>query len=213
MGLPRVVRIAWVVFLLSCGAAAPVTNAPTAAAAPARPTGAPLAPSQPSPPRSPPVAAPVVPGPGPVARQLAQDETITTASGATLTVLKGWFVTVLPALLILEDPDRQLKAALVEIAAPDRAAAVAGAWSRFRPGFALPIARAVDRPGRDGWDAVAHVAYVTKVEENRAVMADARRKAATWYVGLYDGPRVTLDRRGAELAIAMRSLEVASKDK
>lgn len=77
----------------------------------------------------------------------------------------------------------------------------------------MPIARAIDRPGRDGWDAVAHAVYVTKIEESRVVMADASRKAATWYVRLYDGQRAAMDRRGAELTIAMRSLKVAGVEK
>jgi hypothetical protein len=87
-------RAGWVLvvaFLISCSTAAPVPNAPIATAP---------APAAPPPPasRPPPVVVPPATT-APVARQLAHDEILTTTSGATLTVDKGWFVTVLPDLV------------------------------------------------------------------------------------------------------------------
>ena len=121
------------------------------------------APGAPTPPSTstPAAAAPAT------ARKLEQDETVKTSSGATLTVPKSWYVTAGRDLLLLEDPDRELKLALVELPAADRDAAVAGAWARFQPGFNLAVVRAVDLPARDGWDAISQISYVTKTEEAR----------------------------------------------
>jgi CubicO group peptidase (beta-lactamase class C family) len=71
------------------------------------------------------------------------------------------------------------------------------------------VARAVDLPAREGWDAVAQVAYVTKTEEARTVVAIARRKGGTWYVNLLDGKDAAADRRGAEATVAIRSLKAS----
>ncbi|HKA88489.1 MAG TPA: serine hydrolase domain-containing protein [Haliangiales bacterium] len=114
---------------------------------------------------------------------------------------------------MLQDPDRELKLGLVEIAAPDRDAAAAAAWSRLEPGFDLKVLRAVDLPARDGWDAIAQIAYVTKTEDRRAAFAVARRKGGTWYVHLVDGKTAALDRRGAEATVAIRSFKAAGLDK
>jgi len=167
----------------------------------ASPTGAP-----PNAPKTPSAQAPAAPATA-VARKLEQDETIKTSSGATLMVPKGWYVTSGRELLLLEEPDREVKIALVELKASDRDSAVAGAWSRFQPDFNLPVVRAVDLPPREGWDAVAQVAYVTKTEEARTVIALARRKGETWYVALLDGKDAAVDRRGAQANIALRSLK------
>jgi CubicO group peptidase (beta-lactamase class C family) len=174
-------------------------------------------PAQPPPsvPPSPTAGAPVA-APAPAAattRHLDKEETITLASGTTFTVAKGWFVTTGPDLTLLEDPDRELKVALVELAAADREAAVAAGWARFEPGFSLAIERAIDLPAREGWDAIAQVAYVTKTEDKRFVVAVARRKGPTWYVALVDGKDAAMDRRGAEVTVAIRSLKAAGLEK
>lgn len=184
--------------LVGCGGAAKTSPAPVA-----------------TPPTSPtPATAPATPAAAPsAARKLAQDETVKTASGATYTAPKGWYLTAGTDLSVLEDPDRELKLAIVEIAAADREAAVAGAWARFEPEFKLPVLRAVDLPARDGWDAIAQVAYVTKTEDQRTAIAVARRKGSTWYVHLLDGKDAAADRRGAEATVAIRSFKAAGVDK
>ena len=87
--------------LLACGAEAPPAVVP-----PPPTTAAPVASTTPSP------AAP------PSARQLTDETTITTASGATFTAPKGWWVTQSPDSIELEGRP-EMKAVLVETPEPD----------------------------------------------------------------------------------------------
>ena len=154
------------------------------------------------------------PGPVPVKkRTLAKDETITSASGATFTASVGWTVEERPEGIVLTTPEGDLRVTHVELAEPDRKKAVAAAWKRVDPKFALAVAQEVDLPARDGWDAIAQVVYVTPAAEQRVVVAVARRKGATWYVTLLDGKAAAFDRRGAQTATAVESLKVKGLDK
>jgi len=195
------------VLLTICGCASPVVSPPVAVPTP--PAAAPMvavAPT-PAPPAAVPTAAP------PAARQLPQDETITLASGSTLTVSKGWFVTEDKDLLVLQDPDRQIRLGNVELGAADRGAAVAAGWARFQPGFALQVARTVEMPARDGWDAASVITYVIPDSENRRVQAIARRRGATWYVWFVDGDKAALDRRRAQAMTPFTSFRPAGLQK
>jgi CubicO group peptidase (beta-lactamase class C family) len=154
------------------------------------------------------------PGPVPVKkRTLAKDETITSASGATFTGSSGWTVEERPEGIVLTTPEGDLRVTHVELAEPDRKRAVAAAWKRVDPKFALAVAQEVDLPARDGWDAIAQVVYVTPAAEQRLVVAVARRKGATWYLSLIDGKAAAADRRGAQMVTAIESLKVKGLDK
>ena len=154
------------------------------------------------------------PGPAPVVkRTLASDETITSASGATFTASAGWTVEERPEGIVLTTPEGDLRITHVEVAASDRASAVAAAWKRVQPDFALKPAQDVELPARDGWDAVGQVVYVTPAAEQRLVVAVARRKGPTWYVALVDGTAAAADRRGAQTFTAIESLKVKGQEK
>ncbi len=154
------------------------------------------------------------PGPAPgKKRTLVKDETITSASGATFTGSAGWTVEERPEGITLTTPEGDLRVTHVEVAEPDRKKAVAAAWKRVDPKFALAVAQDVDLPARDGWDAVAQVVYVTPAAEQRAVIAVARRKGTTWYLALIDGKAAAFDRRGAQTETAITSLKVKGLEK
>lgn len=148
-----------------------------------------------------------------VKRTLEKDETVTTASGATFTASAGWTVEERPEGITLVTPEGDLRLTHVEVAEADRAKAVAAAWKRVVPDFALEVAQAEDQPARDGWDAVAQVVYITPAAEQRVVVAVARRKGATWYIALVDGKQAAADRRGAQTFTAIESLKVKGLDK
>jgi hypothetical protein len=198
----KVVRSLAVGALITCGCASQVAGPPGVAAG-SRPTAATV--SLAKPPPVPPAAVPAAALPA--ARQLAQEETITLASGSTLTVAKGWFVSEDNDLLVLQDPDRQVRLGNVELAAADREAAVTAGWARFQPGFALKVARTVEMPARDGWDAASIIMYVIPANENRRVQAIARRQGTTWYVWFVDGNKAALDRRRAQAMLPFTSFK------
>jgi CubicO group peptidase (beta-lactamase class C family) len=162
----------------------------------------PAAPPPPLPPATVATADTPAPSPAPTPgtpRQLADDTTITTASGATFTASKGWWVTQSPDVIVLEDPDRAFKVTFLETPEPDALKAIDGSWQKIEPGFALKrLHDPATPPPVRGWEAVTDTDYDTKTAEHRAVLATARRYNGTTYVTLTDGDAGALSKRGAQ---------------
>lgn len=144
-------------------------------------------------------------------KELPEDTKLTTASGATFTVAKGWHVARADDIIVIQEPERELAAAFVEIAAPTPEEAVAQAWKRWKPDFTRTVRLTSKPPPTGGWDEIAAVAYETGAEERRVVAASARRKGKTSYVTLIDGALAAAERRGAQLNIAIASLEMEAR--
>jgi CubicO group peptidase (beta-lactamase class C family) len=144
-------------------------------------------------------------------KELAEDTKVTTASGATFTVARGWRLARTESLIVIEEPQRELAAALTEITAPTVEEAIAQAWKRWRPEFSRVVRITTKPPAMGGWDEVAQIAYETGAEERRIVIGLARRKGPLYYVTLVDGTMGAAERRGAQLNIAMASLEVPTR--
>ena len=126
-----------------------------------------------------------------------------------MTAATGWWLSDERAGMVrLEDPSRELSIWLTHNTAADRAAAIAAAWGQVRPDFALAVAQAEDRPGRDGWDEMGQVVYVTPSAESRLVVALALRHGTTWQVALLDGTQAAFGRRGAQLGATLESLRL-----
>ncbi|HET9704162.1 MAG TPA: serine hydrolase domain-containing protein, partial [Vicinamibacterales bacterium] len=144
-------------------------------------------------------------------KELAEDTKLTTASGATFTASKGWHVAQTGSLIVIQEPERELSAAFVEVAAPTVEEAIAQAWKQWRPEFARTVRMTAKPPANSGWDEIAQIAYETGAEERRIVTAAARRKGKIYYITLIDSALAAAERRGAQLNIAVGSLEVAAR--
>lgn len=145
-------------------------------------------------------------------KELSEDTKLTTSSGATFTVTRGWHVARADDLIVLQEPQREASVALVEVAASTAEDAIAQAWKRWKPEFARTVRIAAKPPASGGWDEVMQISYETAAEERRIVNAAARRKGATYYVTLIDGAVAALERRAAQLGSAIGSLEVAGRE-
>ena len=155
------------------------------------------------PPPPPTVTAEPPPPPSPTARQLADDTPITSGSGATFTAPKGWWITEGPELIILEDPERDLRVSFVEVTESDPAKAVTAAWAKVRPDFARPAKETRNPPPIRGWDSVTEVDYETKDSEHRVVYALVRKFGDKHYGALVGATEAALDRRDAQLHTAL----------
>lgn len=144
-------------------------------------------------------------------KELAEDTQVTTPSGAKFNVARGWLVARGNGLIVIEEPQRELAAAFVETGAATVEEAIALAWKRWRPDFARTIRQTAKPPASQGWDEIAQIGYETSADERRVVTAVARRKGTTYYVTLVDGALAAAERRGAQLNIAIGSLEVAAR--
>ncbi len=158
------------------------------------------------------------PAPGPLSqppsldfKELPEDTKLTTASGATFTVAKGWHVARTENMIVIQEPQKELAAAFTEVAAPTPEEAIAQAWKRWKPEFARTVRMTTKPPPAEGWDERAQIAYETGAEERRVVSGVARRKGTTYYVTLIDGAVAAAQRRSAQLNTAIGSLEVAGR--
>jgi CubicO group peptidase (beta-lactamase class C family) len=161
------------------------------------------------------ISAQTQPPPGPVPqltfKQVAQDTTVKTPSGATFTVASGWHLAETPNLIVIQEPEKELSAAFAEIVAPTVEGAIAEAWKRWKPEFSRQVRQTTKPPATQGWDEIAQIAYETTADERRVVVGAARRKGETYYVTLVDGALSAAERRGAQLNIALGSLKVAGR--
>ena len=148
-----------------------------------------------------------------LARKLTADTPLETAAGTTLTAASGWWVTESDPMR-LEDPDRELSVWLVDVpSATSHADAIAAAWKRAVPGFELKVAQDDKVTGREGWEEMGQIAYVTPTAESRVVVALARRKGTTWTVALIDGKAAAVQRRGAQLGATLESVRVTGMER
>jgi CubicO group peptidase (beta-lactamase class C family) len=132
---------------------------------------------------------------------------LTTPGGATYAVAQGWSIGGDASAQRLIVPEGDLTVTLVELEADDGKAAIAAAWARVRPGFDLAAAQTTEREGRDGWDGLVQIVYVTPVADKRVVVAAALRKGRTFRVWLIEGALAAFDRRGAQLGATIESLK------
>ncbi|HEY8924685.1 MAG TPA: serine hydrolase domain-containing protein [Polyangia bacterium] len=138
--------------------------------------------------------------------RLGADTTLTMPSGASLLVLRGWWLRRHDGVVTLTSPERSLQVSMVESHEPDLDRAVDLAWRRVSPSFALPLARPPRRePPSGGWEAISTRKYRPPAAEHRIALADARRFGGASYVTLIDGDAAVYARRGAELLTMVES--------
>jgi CubicO group peptidase (beta-lactamase class C family) len=142
----------------------------------------------------------------PPAPQLAADTVLTTASGATFTAPQGWSVTSATNKIVLEPPEADSRAALVDVQAADAAAAVAAGWASYRPGANRPLRIATRQAPQNGWEERHFYGYETSPNERAVVYALAWRAGVDWTVIIVEATRSTLEKRGAAFALAIGSL-------
>ena len=158
-----------------------------------------------------PPAGPVQQPPALTFRQLGEDTKLTLPSGATFTVARGWHVAEAPNIIVIQEPEKELAAAFIESAAATAEEAIAEAWKRWKPDFARAVRQTAKPPALQGWDEIVQIAYETTADERRIIVGATRRKGRTYYVNLVDGALSAAERRGAQLNIAIGSLEVGER--
>src|SRR5262245_54399950 len=138
--------------------------------------------------------------------KLAADTPLTTSSGATFTSPEGWTVTSSPNKLVLEPPEGDSHLALVDVEVADAAAAVAAAWSSYRPDDHRPLKIATASAPRDGWEELHVYAYETSPNEKAEIYALACRAGQTWTVAIVEASDSTYEKRIAAFALTLGSL-------
>ncbi|HZZ70182.1 MAG TPA: serine hydrolase domain-containing protein [Phenylobacterium sp.] len=134
-----------------------------------------------------------------------------TSAGVAYTQPKDWEMSVQGAMTVFTAPEADLRIAVIDAgAAADAKAAVAKAWSVYKPNAAARVLR-LATPGTpgDGWDQRVSFSYETAPGERAVASAQAMRKGTAWTVVIVDGADATMNKRAAAAAIIERSLRPA----
>jgi len=146
------------------------------------------------------------PGPKPTPQLVTADSPQTTPGGATFIVPAGWSVATDASSATLQPPEPDTHIAIFDVHAPDAAAAVAGAWTTYRPDMKRPLKIAVPVPDRNGWTGGKEFIYETSPNERAVVVALALNSGDTWTVVLANGTEPTFEKRGAQINVVFESL-------
>jgi CubicO group peptidase (beta-lactamase class C family) len=122
-----------------------------------------------------------------------------TPRGASFELPADWSLERSDGLLLVRDPDKELKLWMMDIEGETGLDAIAAAWQRAVPGFARGIDDIATPPAEEGWDSITQVSYEVAAEESRSVAAVSRVKDGIAYVLLVDGSLPALQRRRAQL--------------
>jgi CubicO group peptidase (beta-lactamase class C family) len=109
-------------------------------------------------------------------------------------------------MVILEPPETDTHIAIVDSQATDAKAAVAAAWTAYKPQANRPLKLVTPRPAREGWDERQVFDYETSPNERAVVEAIALRAGSKWTVMILDGTDPTVEKRNAPIGLIFSSL-------
>ena len=127
-------------------------------------------------------------------------------AGTAFTVPAGWSITRTKDLILLTPPEMDTHVAIFDTQAADAKAAVAEAWTVYKPGSTRPIKLITPRPARDGWDERQDFDYETSPNERAVVTSIAHRIGTMWTVFIVDGSESSVEKRGASIDLISESL-------
>ena len=145
--------------------------------------------------------APQISSAAPAGEVLAADSIRTTVNGNRFTAPAGWRISVRGPATILEPPEGNSHIALVDVSTKDADAAVAAAWTAYRPDAKWPLKVVNDFPDKEGWSNIREYTYQTSPNEKRDVGANARRAGSTWTVIIYDVDQAVGEKRAAQVEL------------
>jgi len=129
-----------------------------------------------------------------------------TPGGATFTLPKDWSATTDKNLVTLTPPEPDTHIVLFDSQAKDAAAAVAAAWTAYKPESKRPVKLVTPIPPKEGWDERKVFDYETSPNERAAIEAMALRAGTSWTVIILDGTDPTVEKRGAAVGLVFESL-------
>jgi CubicO group peptidase (beta-lactamase class C family) len=140
------------------------------------------------------------------AETVEKDTPRTTAAGTQYTVPAGWAVSAKGAMVVLTPPETDSALALVDSESKDADAAVAAAWTVFRPDAKWPLKLSTAQAPRSGWEERRAYEYETSPNERKTVFAAAYRAGAAWLAVIVDASDSTFEKRGGPFSLVFSSL-------
>ena len=137
---------------------------------------------------------------------LAADTPSTTVSGATFIAPAGWSIAVKGPATIVEAPEGDSRIALVDVKAAGADAAVAAAWTAYRPDAKWPLKSKSPSADKDGWQDQWTYVYQISPDLRRDVAAGTMRHGDRWTVWIYDMSQPTGEKRLAQVELVFGRL-------
>ena len=137
---------------------------------------------------------------------LAADTPMSTSNGATFTAPVGWSVTSGANKVLLAPPEADSRLVLVDLHAPDAAAAVAAGWASYRADANRPLRLVTAQAPYNGWVERHIFNYETSPNEKAVVYALAWRAGPDWTVTIVEASRSTFQKRNAGFSLVVESL-------
>ena len=141
--------------------------------------------------------------------KIEKDTPKTSPTGTTFTAPAGWTMKTNGNLVVLEAPEGDGRLALIDVDAPDAAAAVAAAWAAYKPDMKRAVEVVVPQSPREGWTDRQLYRYETSPNEKLTVIVGVQRAGAKWNLRITESSDATLDKRGSQFALINASLRPA----
>jgi CubicO group peptidase (beta-lactamase class C family) len=139
-------------------------------------------------------------------QRLTADTPRTTTEGASFIAPASWSVVARGPAIILEAPERDSHIALVDVRASSADAAVAAAWTAYRPDAKWPLKVSTPLADQDGWQNRREYTYETSPNERRDVQATAYHHGDVWTVAITDMSQPTEEKRLAQVVLVFSRL-------
>lgn len=140
-------------------------------------------------------------------QRLAADTAATTAAGTSFTAPADWRLTDRTSLRLLDPPEGDSHLAVVDVQAPDAAAALAAAWAAYRPGANRPLKIALPQSAPyNGWEERHLYRYETSPNDKTVGYAMAWRAGSQWTVVIVEASQATFEKRNAQFGLTIGSL-------
>lgn len=142
--------------------------------------------------------------------QLDKETEITTPSGATFKVDKGWFVTRHANVILIQDSDQQMTYTMIENQEKTAEQAVEKAWATIKPNFDYALKNSTIRGQKDGWEQFVEFEYSSAQQGDAFIYAIAKLYHDRWYVGIVESSnKAAVRKRGAGLMLINSSFKPA----
>jgi CubicO group peptidase (beta-lactamase class C family) len=144
-----------------------------------------------------------------VAEQLYQDP----QGRFSAPIPTNWSTTEAEGFVLLHDPEAKINVYLLALEANDGdlRAAVAAAWAKVGPTFALAEIESLEPPATEGVEKSLVITYDTPKE--RIVQAVANLHQGIAYITLFDGDLMTVQRRSAQVNTIMSGFDILALKK
>ena len=137
-----------------------------------------------------------------------------TSAGVAYTQPNAWTRSGEGAMTLFNPPEGTFQIAVVEVGtAADARAAVAKAWSLFKPDAVRTVRLSTAGAPGEGWEERVSFAYESSPSEQRTTSAVALRKGTSWTVMIADGAESVASKRSSAVNLIGQSLRPAGYER